>query len=208
MSTVASPAERLVVLHGVSWETYERLLAEHNEANGTRFTYSEGELEIVVLSARHEQPNRVLALLAELVGAGFGVKVCPLGSTTFKRDDLLKGFEPDSAFYIGRGSAFWGHDVDPTVDPPPDLTIEVDVTRESLDRFPIFAAFGVPEVWRYDGSRVAVFRLEGGQYVETEVSPAFPALTGALITQFLEQSRRLEIAEWIDRVREWARTQR
>ena len=208
MSTVASPAERLVVLHGVSWETYERLLAEHNEASGTRFTYSEGELEIMVLSARHEQPNRILAQLVEVLAEEFGLDLCPLGSTTFKREALLKGFEPDSAFYIARATTLQNTEIDAAVDPPPDLAIEVDVTRESLDRFPIFAAFGVPEVWRYDGSRVTIFRLEGGRYVETESSPAFPALTGNLITKFLEESRTLRSTEWLRRVREWARQQR
>lgn len=92
--------------------------------------------------------------------------------------------------------------------PPPDLIIEVDVTSESLDRFPIFAAFGVPEVWRYDGSRVAFFRLEAGRYAESDCSAALPPLNAALATQFLEESRRLASYEWLRRVREWARSRR
>ena len=150
----------------------------------------------------------ILALLVEVLAEEFGIDVCPLGSTTFKRAALLKDFEPDSAFYIGRSSAFWGRDVDPAADPPPDLTIEVDVSSPSLDRFPIFAAFGVTEVWRYDGSRVAFFRLEGGRYVEAETSRALPPLTGAIATRFLEESRDTRITEWLRRVREWARNQR
>ena len=208
MAAVSSPVEHQVILSGVSWETYERLLAEHQEAAGTRFIYDEGTLEIMVLSAHHEQPNRILAQLVDLLAEEFGVDVCPLGSTTFKRQDLFKGFEADSAFYIANASAFLGKDVDPAVDPPPDLIIEVDITSSSLDRFPIFAAFGVPEVWRYDGARVAIFRLQGGAYLETAASAALPQLSGEIATRFLRERRQLSSTQWVRRVREWARQQR
>lgn len=209
MATVTSPPERLVTLTGVSWETYERLLAEHQDQRGTRFTYDDGNLEIMVVSSRHELPNRILAMLVEAVAEGLGIALIPLGSTTFKRASLRKGFEPDSAYYIGRASALWGQDhIDPAVDPPPDLIIELDVSSWSLDRFPIFAAFGVPEVWRYDGTRVTIFRLEGDRYVEVQTSRLLPPVTGSLATRFLEESRQLASHEWLERVREWARAQR
>jgi len=194
-------------MSGVSWETYQRLLIEHENENGTRFSYNEGTLEIMVLSARHEHPNRVLSLLVEVVAEELDIEVFELGSTTFQRFELLKGFEPDSAFYIAHAAEIAGRDVDPAVDPPPDLIIEVDVTSSSLLRFPIFAAFRVPEVWRYDGTRVAIFRLEGGQYAEADSSQALPPLTGALATRFLEERRRLGSTKWLRRVREWARGQ-
>ena len=207
MSTVLSPVEQKVVLTGVSWETYERLLVDHLDRTGTPFAYDEGTLEIMVASARHEQPNRTLAMLVEVLAEEFDIDIHRLGSMTFKREELRKGFEPDSAFYIGRSCAIWDRDVDPAVDPPPDLTIEVDVSSPSLNRFPIFAAFGVREVWRYDGSRVAIFRLEGGRYVETEFSGVLPLLTGVITTRFLEDSRNTRSTEWLRRVREWARNQ-
>jgi Uma2 family endonuclease len=207
MAALLTPPVHQVVLSGVSWETYQRLLAEHQDKNGTRFTYNEGTLEIMVLSARHEQPNRILSLLVEVLAEEFGVDLCPLGSTTFQRAELLKGFEPDSAFYLEHASAVWGREVDPALDPPPDLIIEVDVTSSSLDRFPIFAAFGVPEVWRYDGSRVAIFHLHGGRDSEAEFSRAFPPLRGVEATRLLEDSRQTRSTEWLRRVRDWARQQ-
>ena len=205
MAAVLIPVEHQVVLNGVSWETYLRLLAEHQNECGTRFTYNEGTLEIMVLSAQHEEPNRTLAVLVEVLAEEFGMNLRRLGSTTFQRSTLLKGFEPDSAFYIARVTEVAGRMIDPAVDPPPDLMIEVDVTRSSLLRFPVFAAFGVPEVWRYDGSRVAIFRLESGTYVERESSSVFPALTGSAASRFLEQSRELGSTDWLRRVRDWAR---
>lgn len=197
-----------MTLEGVSWETYERLLAEHQDPAGTRFTYNEGTLQIMVLSARHEQPNEILRQLVQVIAEEWRVHVCPLGSTTFKRSELLKGFEPDAAYYVGGEGAYWNVDAVPEAGPPPDLIIEVDVTSWSLDRFPIFAAFGVAEVWRYDGRRVAVFRLQDDQYVEVAASVLFPPLTGEWATRFLEESRQMASYEWLGRVREWAREQR
>ena len=208
MAALAIPVEQRVILTGVSWETYERLLADHPDAAGPRFTYDWGELEIMVLSARHEEPNRILARLVDVLAEEFGIDTRPLGSVTLKRRDLLKGFEPDSCFYFANAPAVLGREVDPAVDPPPDLVIEVDVSRPSLPRFPIFAAFGVPEVWRYNGSRAIIYRLEGGRYAEAERSSALPPLSGEVATRFLEESRQIRSTEWFRRVRDWARRQR
>ena len=208
MATVVSQPERLVILEGVSWETYERLITEHGEKCGTRFTYDEGVLEIMVLSSRDEEPNRTLALLVEVLAEEMSIDLRRLGSTTFKRKDLHKGFEPDSCFYIQHEDAIAGkEEIDLAIDPPPDLTIEVDITRESLNRFPIFAAVGIPEAWRFDGTTVTIFQLELGTYVETPNSAAFPTLTGEIATRFLDQSQKLKSTEWLREVRTWARTQ-
>ena len=207
MATLVTPVENKVLLHGVSWETYERLLSEHQESPGTHFIYDEGQLEIMVLFARHEQPNRDLALLVELVATELDIDVHQLGCTTFKRKHLQKGFEPDSAFYFARVPEVEGRDVDAEVDPAPDLIIEVEVTNPSLNRFPIFAAFGVPEVWRYHQSRVSLYLLERGSYVETASSIALPPLTAELATRFLEERSRMRSTQWVRYIREWARQQ-
>ncbi len=208
MATVTAPAQQKVILRGVSWETYQRLLAEHQEASGTHFIYDQGNLEIMVTSARHEQPKRTLEVLIDVLAEEFDLDVHRVGSMTFQREDLQKGFEPDSAFYIARALEVEGREVDPAVDPPPDLIIEVDVSSPSLPRFPIFAAFGVPEVWRYDGSRVSFHHLESGRYGEAAFSLAFPRLSAELATRFLAERQRTRNPEWVRRIREWARQQR
>lgn len=208
MATPVSSPERLVILDNVSWETYERLIAEHGERCGTRFTYDEGVLQIMVVSSRHERPNRTLATLIEVLAEEWNIDIQNLGSMTFKRKDLLKGFEPDSCFYIQHAEDIMGRpDIKLPVDPPPDLIIEVDITRESLNRFPVFAAVGVPEVWRFDGARVIFYRLESGDYVETSHSLAFTVLTASAATDFLAQSQTLKSTVWLRKVREWARAQ-
>jgi len=206
MPVVLSPPEQRVILKGVSWETYERLLAEHQESSGTRFTFNCGVLEIVVLSARHEEPNRTLALLVDVLAEEMAIDVRRLGSTTFKRQDLLKGFEPDSCFYVQQADAISGKEtIDLSVDPPPDLVIEIDITSPSLDKLPIFAAVGVPEVWRYDGERLIIYRLEGERYGTAARSAVLPLLTSEVATRFLEESTQLKSTVWLRRVREWIR---
>src|SRR5712691_12899118 len=118
MPITAAPAEQRVLLRNVSWETYERLLAESIEVNGTRFTYDEGNLEIMVVSIGHEQPNRTLARIAEITAEETGRDFCAAGSTTFKRQDLAKGFEPDSCFYFHHAGIIRGKDeIDLATDP-------------------------------------------------------------------------------------------
>jgi Uma2 family endonuclease len=187
-------------LSGISWETYERLLAEHQESGGTHFTYDQGRLEIMVLSAKHEKPNRALALLVEVFAEEMGVDV------EFKREELGRGFEPDSCFYIQNAERIRGtEEIDLTADPPPDLVIEIDITSSSLNKFPVFAALGVPEVWRYDGARVSIFRLETGAYREQTESAMLPKVTSEVLTRFIAEDKQLKRTAWLRHVREWTR---
>src|SRR5881409_2873681 len=151
MPATATRAETRLLLRNISWETYERLLGESVENCGTRFTYDEGNLEIMVVSIGHETPNRALASLVELTAIETDRDFVRTGSTTFKRKDLFKGFEPDSSFYFRDADMMRDKDeLDLAVDPPPELIIEVDIGNSSLNRFPIYASIGVGEVWRYD----------------------------------------------------------
>ena len=211
MVTVVHPSEQTtqrVILRHVSWETYERLLAEHEQSSSPRFTYDGGVLEIMSPSTRHERLNRSIATLCEVIAEECNIELDNVGSNTFKRKDLARGFEPDSCFYVQNVERVRSREqIDLTVDPPPDLVIEIDISRSSLDRFPIFASIGVPEVWRYDSMRVAIFTLAGGAYQEQETSGVFPGVTSQIITQFMEESKTLQRTVWLRRVRAWARQQ-
>jgi Uma2 family endonuclease len=193
-------------LYGVSWETYERLLAEHQESSGTHFTYDQGRLEIMVFSVRHEAVKHVLTLLVEVLAEELDVDVYGLESTTFRRADLARGFEPDSCFYIQNAERMKGkEEIDLIVDPPPDLVIEIDITSPSLNKFPLFAALGIPEVWRYDGVRVSIFRLETNEYHEQAESSVLPKVTGEILTTFIAEDKLLKRTAWLRQVREWVR---
>ncbi|MGE0681402.1 MAG: Uma2 family endonuclease [Candidatus Binatia bacterium] len=208
VAPLSEPSQRLI-LHGVSWATYQRLLDDFKDSHAAHFAYDRGVLEIMVLSTKHERPNRTLALLVEVLAEELNMDVQRLGSTTFTREDLDKGFEPDSCFYIQNEARVRGkEEIDLAVDPPPDLVIEIDITSPSLNKLPIYAQIGVPEVWRYDGRQVQMFTLANGQYANIEQSAIFPPLSSTVATQFLEESIKLQSTAWLRRVREWVRDQR
>ena len=208
MPTVLSPPEARVILHSISWSLYEQLLAEHEEKSSPRFAYDRGELEITVPSYEHEELNRLINDFIVVIAMEWNVEYCNAGSTTFKREDLERGFEPDSCFYVQRAGQIAGKKrLDLTVDPPPDLVLEVDITHPWLDKLSIFAAVGVPEVWRYDDERVRMLALTGDSYVEREQSLAFPALRSAHLVELLAASQQMPRTAWLRHVRAWAQTQ-
>ena len=209
MTTAVNQTEQRVVLHDVSWATYEHLLADHLDCSSPHFTYDRGTLEIISPSIEHEETNRSIATLVEIVTEEWGMDLRNLGSTTFKREDLQSGFEPDSCFYIQRIKSIKGkRKIDLATDPPPDLVIEIDLTSGSIHKLSIYAALGIPEVWRYVGNRLLILVLADQDYVEVDESRALPGLTGAVIVRFIEDNLTLERPAWMKGVREWARSHR
>jgi Uma2 family endonuclease len=205
----ADVAEGRVLLQGVSWATYERLLADHIDAAGPRFIYDDGLLEIMTVSIGHEEPNCTLASIVENILVEWDIDFEPAGSNTFKREKLKKGFEPDSSFYIAHATAIRGKKcINLAVDPPPDLVIEVEVTEPLLPRLPIFAAMRVPEIWVCEGETVRILEFEGDDYRDARQSPALAPLTARLVTRFLRQRRTVKRPAWARAVREWARVHR
>ena len=211
MTAITSPpssSEQRIVLSNIAWETYECLLADHLDISAPRFAYDRGLLEIVSPSSEHEKDNRTLALMVEVVAEEFGIDVLNVGSMTFRRQDLLRGFEPDSSFYIQHEALVRARvQLDPSVDPPPDLVIEIDITNPSLNMLPIYASVGVPEVWRSQDHRVSVLRLAGDSYRVHLASVVLPPLTGDVLTHFLAESRTLPRIAWLRALRAWVRDQ-
>jgi Uma2 family endonuclease len=203
-----APAEQKVTLYNVSWETYEKLLADLADQSSTRLTYDQGTLEIMTPSNEHEIYNRTIALLVEILAEEMSIDIASLGSSTFKRDDLERGFEPDSCFYIENEPRIAGKvQIDLAVDPPPDLVVEVDITSRSLPKFPIYAQLGVPEIWRYDGQRLFMYKLAGDQYTESDHSATFPWLTSSVLADFLQNSKTLKRTALLRSFREMVREQ-
>jgi len=146
---------------------------EDPDRSASRFFYDRGVLELVRPSFGHEQIARVIASLVEELAVELDIDVVGAGSTTFKREDLARGFEPDASFYFSqnaakvRGKRRISLDAG---DPPPDLVVEADITSPSASKLPIYASLGVAEVWRHDGDRLAILALrrdgEGEHYAE------------------------------------------
>ena len=92
------------------------------------------------------------------------------------------------------------------VHPAPDLIVEVDITSLSTFHQHIFAAFGVPEIWRFDGEKMYILKLENDKYVEISNSLALPKVTPEILTDFVDKSDELSRLEWIGEVRNWAKS--
>lgn len=209
-ATKLSPLDQRIILKRVSWKTYESLLSDHLDRSVPRLAYDQGVLEIVSPSRRHEETNRTLGHLIEVVAEELSTDLLNVGSMTFKRKDLQQGFEPDTSFYIQHEPEMFGMaEIDAATDPPPDLVIEIDVTSPSLNKLPIYARMRVPEIWRYreQTDDVVVLRLQNDTYQEVTQSETLPPLTNELLTRFVAESRTMRRTEWVRSVRAWARTQ-
>jgi Uma2 family endonuclease len=201
-------ADERVVLHQVSWETYESLLDDDVERRVPRITYDQGAMELVTPSMPHEEDVRTIALIVEIVSAVLGIPIRSVVSTTFRRRDLQRGFEPDASFYIQNEPRIRGQrEVDLAVDPPPDLVLEMEMSRSALNKLALFASMGIPEVWRCDGEPVTIRILEHDGYRESRVSQALPALTSEILESFLAGSRTMLSPQWFQAVSDWARQQ-
>jgi Uma2 family endonuclease len=199
-----------VLLQDVSWEVYEEFLEELDRVKRrVRTTYDEGKLEIVTLGNRHEQNKKLLARLVETYADEFDLDVTGTGSVTLKIPKT-KGLEPDETYYI--------HTAPPDISvsslglkafPPPDLAIEVDISRSSLPRQPVYAFIAVPEVWRFKGSRIAMLHRKGdGVYVQAAHSLAFPKLSCEDVNRFLAMSGEMSQSAVIRAFRAWLRENR
>lgn len=202
MPTITSPGERRVVLRDISWETYERLLKDLDDCSAPRLTFDQGVLEIMSPLSDHERCNRNLSLLVEIFAEEFEIEIGNLGSTTFKREEFQRGFEPDSCFYIQNEARIRDvRRVDLEFDPPPDLVIEIDLTNNSIDKFPLFAKLRVPEVWRVSEGRVGILLLAGDSYQRQQVSSALPPITATDLTELLASSLTMKRTAWLRSLR-------
>jgi Uma2 family endonuclease len=177
-----------IVLNHISWKAYETLLREVGERH-VRLTYDDGDLEIMTLSFGHENAGEWIGRLIFFLALEMKVPLRSGGSTTLKKFLRRKGLEPDKCFWIKNEQAMRGRKTwNVRSDPPPDLAVEIDITRSSLDRRAIYAALEVPELWHYDGETFRVLILgPNGKYREKSRSLAFPSLPLRDFARFVDR---------------------
>ena len=205
---LALEEENSVILSNVAWKTYTQFIEEAmDKISNPRFYFDEGNLLIMSVSPEHEYYNRIIASLIDILAEQFGKNWLALGSTTYTRDDIEKGFEPDSCFYFANEEQMRGvKRLDMTIHPAPELIVEVDITSLSTFRQHIFAAFQIPEIWRFDGEQMQILKRENGKYIESSNGLALPKVTPAKLTEFVRKSETLSRLEWINEVRTWAQS--
>ncbi len=195
-----------IVLSGIRWQTYPALLHDLSDRH-IYLTYDHGTLEIMAPLFRHEGYAVVLGQLVKVLAATSKVPIKSAGSTTFHREDAERGLEPDCCFYIRNVGAILGKmEIDLSIDPPPDLAIEIDIMSSCLNRLSIYAALGVPEVWRFDGEQFEiVLRRDDTGYDASAVSQNFPTLPVATVAELLHDVMALDDETQERRIRAWVK---
>lgn len=198
-----------ILLEGVSWETYERLLEEMGDKRNQLFAYGDGILEIMVPWAGHEEPTRLLDQFLAAIIDELELEFRSLGSLTMKNPEQRKGLETDCCFYIENEAVVRGVDeLDFEIHPPPDLVIEVDNSHSSLNKFPIYLALQIPEIWRLRRGVLTIYQLDdqGSRYGESDRSLAFPQLPIQELPNFIARAKvigqRAAVRELAQRVRQ------
>jgi Uma2 family endonuclease len=191
IQTSPDRAEGMLKLNGISWPTYKALMIDVGNSRSWRIAYDQGILEISMPLQKHEQPKVMLASLIEALADELEIEVMQLGSLLLEREDLTRAIEPDTCFYIQHESLVRGKEINLAIDPPPDLAVESDYTSSSINKHDLYAAIGVPEVWRYYQQTLQVYLLNQSKYKISPKSLAFPCLPIAEIPALIAQSQQI-----------------
>ncbi|MBD2144039.1 Uma2 family endonuclease [Sphaerospermopsis sp. FACHB-1194] len=192
MVTTATPAETRVLLENISWQTFKTMLVEMGSERANRISYHQGNIEIMTPQKPHENANRLIEVFVGVLCEEFSLEVDRVGSLTLTRDDLEYGAEPDSGYYIQNELLVRGKEnIDLAFDPPPDLVLEVEYSRPKIDKLKLYAAMGISEFWRYNGTSLRIYILTNGQYSETQISPTFAPIQITEIPRFIAESKKI-----------------
>jgi len=203
------PADSFLIRENVSWEEYEDLLEQVGEATWLRIAYDDGTLEIMTVGPKHEKYATFIEGLVGVIRLRLRMNIVFFGSSTMRKEKKRKGIEPDACFYVQTAEALGNRmDLDFEKDPPPDVAVEVDVTRHSISKFGIYAGLGVPEVWIYDLKELRIYLLEQDKYVPATESQALPMLSGPILSKFLSQLREAGELQAILAFDDWLQSQR
>ncbi len=186
------PKNGTLLLHNVSWSEYENILREFETKSAYRIYFNNGVLKVMSPRFDHEFPKDVVLSVVRVYADEFDIDVDSYGSTTWRQKKKSKGAEADTSFYVKNAEKVRGvKDFDLNLEIPPDIVVEVDTTNESWDKFEIYSALGVKEIWRCDGNNFQIYELIEGKYEATENSHNLPLINGKLLTELLQIGREI-----------------
>jgi Uma2 family endonuclease len=200
-----TPGENRVVIRGIGWQGYETLLNLVGD-RPLRITYDRGDVELMSPLSRHERNRSRLGRMVEILTEELEIPMIAAGSTTLNRQDLDKGLEADESFYLASLDKITDVEhLDMNIDPPPDLAIEVEITRSVLSRLDIYGSLGVPEIWRFDGRTLRILlRQDDGAYLESDKSEALPWISTEELRLFVLPETG-DDTQWAKIFRRWVR---
>lgn len=166
--------ESLLIFDNISWENYNNLTNNLGDSPYFKLSYNANTLQVMSPSRRHEADKKLLGILLETYFLETGTRFYPLGSTTFKSENLAKGIEPDQCYCIGTEKEI------------PDLAIEIIITSGGINSLTIYQGLGVPEVWFYQSQSLTIYHLEHNEYIAVNQSQLLPHLDLDLLTTSLQ----------------------
>ena len=203
------PPGKSLLLHDVSWAEFDAILEELGHRRHTRVAYQDGLLEIMAPLPEHEYFKETISDALKAIAEELNRDYESDGSTTWRKQAEQAGLEPDNCFYFQNEARIRGKlNFDLSHDPPPDLALEIDSTSKSLNRFPIYARLGVPEIWCYDNGALIVYLLQGDHYLPAECSQVFPQLAVQALPQLIESYRDRGRLALRQAVRAWVNEQK
>jgi len=201
----AVEGEQRLLLSDISWLNYLAIGNALLDRPGLRLTYDRGRLEFMTTSPKHEIYKKWLSRFIDILAETFNLPKVSAGNMTCQKEELDKGLEADDCFWIAhepqmRGKLTW----DPESDPLPDLALEIEISRSVVSRLGIYAALGVPEVWRFDGSGLQVLRLQANRAYQTaRESLFFGQLPVGELVRFLIQAGTADDLTIVRQFRAW-----
>jgi hypothetical protein len=207
LQKIQVPQGQRVLLNNITWQEFETILEELGEHRSARIAYDQGTLEIMTPLPEHEFNKEIISDLIKALLEELEVNFLSLGSTTFKNIKMYQGIEPDNCFYLANECKIRGKKrLDLTIDPPPDLALEIDLTSRTHQH--IYAALGVAEVWHFENGNLLIYLLQNNQYFESDTSLNFPNLAvKEIILQSLKQVNLVGRNNVMKEFRQWVRKQ-
>jgi Uma2 family endonuclease len=172
------PPETRVVFADVSWDVYDQLSGAVTDRN-CRMAYDGKDIEIMGIGPLHDWIASLFTVFVEIVSEELKSECIPMGSTTWKREQVKRGIESDQCYYFdpakmdtaGSSAAILSDKVADYRNP--DLAIEIDISPSKIDRPGIYAALNVSEFWRIRDGKMSIEHLSPDSTYQPVASSKF-----------------------------------
>ena len=170
---------------------YEEILARLGDRSIPRIRFRDNHILLMSPLTEHGNQIDVISDLIKAILRHQGKDWQSFHPITLRKGNEA-GLEPDAcvlvsiplrlsstrgltAFYIENYQAILGkRKLDLSIDPPPDLAIEIDVT--SFTRIEDYIPLAIPEVWIYKQDKLNIYQFADNSYLATDTSQIFPNL--------------------------------
>jgi Uma2 family endonuclease len=157
-----------------TWQEYQEVAQQRGDDSLPRIKYCNGEMLLMSPLPEHGKDAHLIARIVEVLLDAQGLEYDSFTPITMTLPDS-GGIEPDYCFYVENLDRVRGKQrIDWTVDPPPDLVLEIDVT--SYSNVNDYLLYRVPEVWMFKRGMLNIYILDQQTYRLVQTSHYFPEL--------------------------------